>query len=157
MAVFMNRLGKALTPVTLHQEARTLNVTIGPGASRFCETADLPAATYPRTARFSGAVWGIASVDPSWLQGWWQYSTDGGANWNFVANWQSIQFSGADWGKLTNFAVLAPPLDLAAGSAYRFAVFLNGNGGTYFFNQIVCQGDVTIANSNPATSPFDAD
>ncbi len=157
MAAFMNRLGKALTPVSLHHEARVLNVTIGPGESHFCETPELAAAAYPRTARFAGAVWGVASVDQSWLQGWWRYSTDGGTTWNFVGVWQTTQFSGADWGKLTNFAVLAPPLDLEPGVAYRFGLFLNGNGGVFDFPQIVCQADVTVTNRNPASSPFDAD
>ena len=162
MAVFMNRLGKALTPVSLHKEARATNVTIGAGGgAMFCVTGDLPAATSPRTAHFDGKAWGIpGTYGGSWMQGWWRYSTDAGTTWNNVGEWQVTQFSGiawADYGMVANFSVSAPPLAIAPGSTYRFGLFLQGNSGQYLFSQVVCQTDVTINNSNPATSPFDAD
>jgi hypothetical protein len=160
MAAFMNRLGKALTPVTLHKEALASNVTVGTPAV-YCVTDDLPAATQPRTARFAGSVFGVPSAyGGSWLQGWWKYSTDQGVTWNYVGNWLVNQFYGRDWadyGQVVGFPVFAPPMDLAAGSVYRFGLFLNGNGGTYTFQSLICAADVTITNNNPAISPLDAD
>jgi len=160
MAVFMNRLGKALTPVSLHKEALATNITVGTPAV-FCATDDLPAATYPRTARFAGSAFGVpATYGGSWLQGWWKYSTDQGATWDYVGTWQVNQFFGRDWadyGQVVGFPVFAPPMNLAGGSAYRFGLFLNGNGGAYLFQSLICAADVTITNNNPATSPFDAD
>jgi hypothetical protein len=161
MAVFMNRLGKALTPVTLHKGAlMTTPVTITPAGVMQCVTDDLPPATHPRTARFNGMVFGQPTTyGGSWLQGWWKYSTDAGTTWDFVGNFQVTQFWGRDWadyGQVAGFPVLAPPMDLAAGSTYRFGVFVHGMGGTYTFNPLVCEVDVTVNSSNPATSPLDA-
>ena len=161
MAVFMNRLGKALTPVSLHKGSWfTTPVVVSPTGDMFCVTDDLPPATYPRTARFIGSVWATPGGGPSWLAGWWKYSTDAGASWNFVGTPYVTQFFGRDWadyGQVVGFPVLAPAMDVAVGSTYRFGVHVSAMGGPYSFSSLGCEVDVTINNSNPATSPFDAD
>jgi hypothetical protein len=163
MAVFMNRLGKALTPVSLHKGfwyATSPGVSVSPTGAMYCVTDDLPPATFPRTARFIGSVWATPSSGPSWLAGWWKYSTDAGATWSFVGTPYVTQFFGRDWadyGQVAGFPVLAPAMDVAVGSTYRFGVHVSAMGGPYTFSSFGCEVDVTINSSNPATSPFDAD
>lgn len=160
MALFMSRLGKALTPVVLHREQSQNNVTVGPGEQVICETADftIAADSFPRLARFNGTVYGQPTSAQSWLQGWWMYSTDAGATWNYPGTWQTNQFAGRDWAgvaQVAGFTVLAPPLALQPGSTYRFGIFVNGYSQAYTFSPLVCQAEVTIGNANPNTSPLD--
>lgn len=160
MALFMHRLGKALTPVVLHREQSQNNVTVGPGEQVICETADftVAAGSFPRLARFNGTVFAHPTSPAAWLQGWWKYSTDAGTTWNYPGNWLTDQFMGRDWAgqaQVAGFAVLAPPLALLPGTTYRFGIFVNGYSQTYTFNPLVCQAEVTIQNANPAVSPLD--
>ena len=162
MAVFMNRLGKALTPVSLHKMALfTTPVALTPTGDMFCVTDDLPPATYPRAARFIGTAWGHSTdASGSYLAGLWRYSTDAGATWGAVGTYGVNQYWGrarADYGGVATLPVIAPAMELAAGPTYRFGLLLSGFTATFTFNPMVCEVDVTITNSNPATSPFDAD
>lgn len=160
MALFMHRLGKALTPVVLHREQSQNDVTVGPGEQVICETADftVAAGSFPRLARFNGTVFAHPTSPAAWLQGWWKYSTDAGTTWNYPGNWLTDQFMGRDWAgqaQVAGFTVLAPPLALQPGTTYRFGIFVNGYSQTYTFNPLVCQAEVTIQNANPASSPLD--
>jgi hypothetical protein len=164
MALFMNRLGKALTPAVLHREQLRNNVAVGSAPQLICETADyaVPAASFPRQARFNASVWGHPN-DPgqaAWLQGWWVVSVDAGASWSPVGTWLVDQFPGRDWAdyaQVAGFPVLAPPLPLSPGGTYRFGISVNNYGApaAYPFNPLVCQVEVVIDNANPATSPLD--
>jgi hypothetical protein len=160
MALFMNRLGKSLTPVVLHKEALVANLTVpanDPGAL-MCATSDYTVTGFPRTAHFIAAFFGTPASGPSWIQGYWKYSVDAGSTWHFVGDWLVTQWVGRDWADYAEVAgatVLAPPMALAPGSTYRFGLFLNGMGGSYPFHSLVCQLDVTIDNANPAASPLD--
>ena len=159
MAAFMNRLGKALTPVVLHKEQYwTTNVTVGSpaGGVLLCGTdSDYAVTDFPRTARFNATVYGVP-LSTAWLVGWWRYSVDAGTTWNNVPN----AISQRDWagtGQVAGFSVMAPPMDLEAGTSYRFALFGSAMGQTYTFMPFGCQIEVVITNRNPATSPLDAD
>lgn len=160
MAAFMQRIGKALTPVVLHTQARIDNLAVPgplPGVL-LCATDDYAVANFPRTARFIGTFLGTPDSGPSWLQGFWRYSTDAGATWNYVGNFPTDVFPGRDWadyGQVAGATVLAPPLALSPGTTYRFGLFVNGMGAPYAFHAMVCQLEVTIGNANPATSPLD--
>ena len=159
MAVFMNRLGKALTPVVLHKELYlTTNVTVGSpaGGQLLCQMDNDYAVTdFPRTARFSATVYGVP-LATAWLVGWWRYSTDAGTTWNNVPN-TTTQRDWAGTGQVAGFSVMAPPMDLEVGTSYRFALFGSAMGSTYTFNPFGCQIEAVITNRNAATSPFDGD
>ncbi|MFO1310504.1 MAG: hypothetical protein U1F41_00400 [Burkholderiales bacterium] len=160
MALFMKRLGDALTPVVLHKEFIVTTTTVVPAAGQiYCSTDDYKPLGFPRTARFVATAWGVPNGGPSWLQGWWKYSTDGGTTWNYVGNWLVDQMLGRDWadyGQVANFAVLAPPMDLVPGTTYRFGLFMNGMGGAYSYGSLACQAEVTITGRTGAASPYDA-
>ncbi|MDH4182313.1 MAG: hypothetical protein OEV46_09895 [Betaproteobacteria bacterium] len=160
MALFMHRLGKALTPVVLHKQASVANLTVPgplPGVL-MCATDDYAVTDFPRIARFNATFLGTPSSGPSWLQGFWRYSTDAGVTWNYVGNFPVDTFPGRDWadyGQVAGATVLAPPMALSPGSTYRFGLFVNGMGGSYAFHAMICQLEVTIQNANPASSPLD--
>jgi hypothetical protein len=50
---------------------------------------------------------------------------------------------------------MAPPMDLAAGTSYRFALVGSAMGGPYTFDVFGCQIQVVIDNRNPQSSPMD--
>ncbi len=159
MALFMKRLGEALTPVVLHKEFIVLSSTIVPaGGQIYCSTDDYTPNGFPRTARFTGTAWGVPDAGPAWLQGWWKYSTDAGTTWNYVGTWLVDQMFGrhwADYGQVAGFTVLAPPMELAPGTTYRFGLFLNGMGAAYSYGSLSCQVEVTITGHTGASSPLD--
>lgn len=158
MALFMNRLGKAMTPIVLHKEHQVAsNVTIGSpaGGVLLCQfDEDFPVTGYTRLARFHANVYGVPVVGPSWLVGWWKYSTDNGTNWTNVPN-ALTQRDWADYGQVAGFSVSAPPMELAVGTTYRFALFGSGMGSSYMYYPFGCQIEVVISNHNPLVSPLD--
>ena len=160
MALFMKRLGDALTPVVLHKEYFVGTSTVVPAAGQvYCSTDDYTVNGFPRTARFIGTAWGVPNGGPSWLQGWWKYSTDGGATWNYIGTWlvdQSLGRHWADYGQVAGFTVLAPTMDLVPGTTYRFGIMLNGMGAANSYSSLSCQADVTITSRTGAASPYDA-
>jgi hypothetical protein len=161
MALFMKRLGEALTPVVLHKEFIVLTSTaITSTGQIYCSTDDYTPMGFPRTARFIGTAWGVPDAGPAWLQGWWKYSTDGGTTWNLIGTWIVDQMFGRHWGdygQVAGFTVLAPPMNLVPGTTYRFGLFLNNGGGApSSFGQLSCQADVTVTGRTGASSPLDA-
>ena len=157
MALFLKRLGEALTPVVLHKEYLVGTTTVPAAGQIYCSTEDFTPLGFPRTARFIGTAWGVPNAGPAWLQGWWKYSTDGGTTWNFVGNYPVDQTFGRDWadyGQVAGFTVLAPALDLAPGVTYRFGLFMNGMGAAYSYNSLSCQADVTITGHTGSSSPL---
>lgn len=158
MALFMKRLGDALTPVVLHKESYVSTTTVVPAAGQiYCSTDDYTPTGFPRTARFVGTAWGVPNAGPAWLQGWWKYSTDGGTTWNFVGNWLVDQSFGRHWGdygQVAGFTVLAPAMDLVPGTTYRFGIFLHGSGAAYSYGSMSCQADVTITGHTGSSSPI---
>lgn len=154
MALFMNRLGKALTPVVLHKQASLANQVLGaalPGTLA-CATDDFPVTGYPRSAQFAGTITAQASGGAGGLQAHWRFSTDAGATWNPVGTLNTTQFpalaSAGAAGQVAATGVQAPPLALSPGTTYRFGIFVDGRGATPTFNPLVCQAEVTITASN---------
>jgi hypothetical protein len=159
MAAFMNRLGKALTPVVLHKEVYTatdMQIAPSPTGVVLCQFDDAYTPTgFPRTARFYANVYAVP-LQTAWLIGWWKFSTDNGTTWTNVPN-ATTQRDWADSGQTLGFSVMAPPMGLAVGTSYRFALVGSAMGGPYWFDVFGCQIQVVVDNRNPATSPLDAD
>jgi hypothetical protein len=155
MALFMNRLGSALATDVRHRQAQLANVTLAAAApgTLLCETANYTTLAFPRTARFTGTLAAQPTGAPATLQAYWRYTTDSGATWNYVGDWLVDQFptiATAAAGQVATATVLAPPLDLATATTYRFGLFADGAGATPAFGTIICQIEVRVA-SNSAT------
>lgn len=149
MALFMNRLGTALTPQLAFAEA-SLGAVDPDAAPILCQTAPAAAATYPRQAMVSAAFGGLATADAGFsLRP--QVSTDG-ANWTplgTVAIGESIV--GAAWGN----AGVVGTLQIPAGQPVRFAVRVDRVSGGGDFSQARCQVMANIMNANGTSPPFD--
>jgi hypothetical protein len=99
MAAFMNRLGTALTPVTLKIEAQPGAIALGNGTV-VCETGDHPIGKFPKRAYLDGVVMARSTAkadfgaDPV-------VSFDGGATWIDVSSEPSRATAAANlWANL---------------------------------------------------------
>lgn len=160
MALFLHRLGKALTPVVLHKQAVVTAQTTVPGAQPgllLCATDDYAVGGFPRTARFKSTFSAVPD-QTAWLGGYLRYSTDGGSTWTTIGALGTDTWPGRAWagnGEVAGAAVLTPPLALATETTYRFGMWLYGLGGNYIFHGLICQIEVEIGSANPGTAPFD--
>ncbi len=149
MALFMNRLGKVLSPTVTGVRAGDTTTLDVDGTLHLCRTgAHTP--TYPQRAKvgtwFSMHVTGLvtAQVRPV-------YSTDAGASWNDLALPGSIPRASAsatdEWG----FASDHDYVNLDAGAAYVFAVRVSRDtaGGTVDPDSWRCKILVELMNRNP--------
>ena len=150
MALFMNRLGKALAPEVLHDarsyQSPVLATDSFPG-SLLCETQDFPTGTYARIASFYGLFAAYPFMQTVSLQGYLRYSANGGQTWNYVGNWTVNQFPAvavANPGATASSVVNAPPLNLVPGTTYRFGLFADSMGANPGFTAIGCNLQVTI-------------
>ena len=150
MALFMNRLGVALSPQLAFAEASV--GAVDPDLSPvLCQTAATAAATYPRQALVSAAFAGLATADAGFsVQP--QASTDGGASWaplGTVAIGETVV--GPTWGN----AGAVGTMQIPAGQAVRFAIRVSRAAGGGDFSQARCQVLANVMNANGASPPFD--
>ena len=149
MALFLNRLGVALTQRLAFAEA-ALGAVNPDAAPVLCQTATVAAATYPRQAVVSAAFGGHAAGDAgfSLLP---VVSTDDGSSWSplgVVAIPEST--TSAAWGN----ASVVGTVQIPAAQAVRFAVRLDRESGTADFLQARCQVLASVMNANGTSSPF---
>lgn len=150
MALFMNRLGIALTPQLAFVEGALGAVDPDAGPA-LCQTAATAAAGYPRQALVSVAFGGQAAGDLAFTLRP-VVSTDGGATWQplgSVAIGESV--AAGQWGH----AGAAGTVALPAQQGLRFAARVAREGGTADFAQARCQVAVQVLNANGTASPFD--
>jgi hypothetical protein len=158
MALFMNRLGKALSPEILYMFGRPHAVTVksAPPFPVYCQTSDSTSTFEPLnhwnsavvTATFSGLAdntiaWGALIV----------YSADGGATWNQSPSSNAHRASAVagQWSEVTNVA--ATPV--APGAAYRAGILVfRDDASTGNFTDSRCQIVVTIQNANNSSPPY---
>ena len=155
MAIFMNRLGTALT--TQH-----VAVDQSPGAIvlpasdpvRMCETGALAAADFPRVAAVRGTVTGLGNASSAAWRATLLVSTDG-ATWNPLdATLHATAQPGA-W----SYAAPIAARPIVAGETLRVAIGVRRDdivtGTTGNFADSRCQLVVDIDNVNGSISPFD--
>jgi hypothetical protein len=149
MALFMNRLGTALTPrITFVEDAFGM---VDPDvAPVLCPTALTAAASYPRQALVSVAFGGAAAGDLG-FSARPVVSTDNGVSWQPLGA-VSIRDSiaGAAWGN----ASVAGTVQIPALQAVRFALRVARESGTADFTQARCQLAASVMNANGTSSPF---
>ena len=115
MAVFMNRLGKALTVDTLFSEGGTgavVPVVANPWI--VCGTGDTAAAAYPRSVSAEATVAGQSDASAmAWSAGIY-YSTDGGDSWHALREMPAYSKAGV-WSD----TAAENAMDLDVGVTYR--------------------------------------
>lgn len=153
MALFMNRLGVALTPLVLHEEELggpfTFTSQLGLNA---CQTASIAAAPHRRYATVIASYTG-RSDGPMVSAARITQSPDGGASFEWVnslvANAEHTDATSAN--VATNAVVLIPP-----NVARIFAVQFYRNGGTSHLSSWRCTLVAIVSNANGSTAPYDA-
>lgn len=153
MALFLNRLGTALTPRLEFMEAALASVD--PDASpSLCSTAQIASTPYPRQAIVSVAFAGQSAGDLGYAARP-MVSTNNGATWIAVTDPASdIRESvvGSAWTNAATSGVYAIP----AAQSVRFAVGVVRHSGAADFTQARCQVTASVVNANGLSSPFDS-
>jgi hypothetical protein len=166
MAVFMNRLGKALSPQILKRHG-ALGATNIPGESPdpallVCVT-DATTATYPRAVLLNASFTGLADAGAVAYRVFWLYSDDNGTTWQAIqegnppasinsprASSAANQWSGVS---LTYAGDYLEPNVL-----FKFAIGIRRDnvltGTTGNFAGTRCQLTATLFNANPTTPPY---
>jgi hypothetical protein len=143
MALFMNRLGKALTPRYLYVEESL--ASLDPDANPIiCQTASYTPA-FPQRARLEGVVsispTAAMSVAPDVM-----FSTNSGAAWSFVTNFGTA--AGAQVAGLWFQAASHGNMALNANQAYMFGLLVARSDGLGTGGSATCHLNVTITNRN---------
>jgi hypothetical protein len=153
MALFMNRLGIALTPRLLGTQAQTTAATLQPNQFQpYCLTETVPAVNYPRIARATGSI--TAPMAGPLAQLFLVVTLDGApfANMNF-------QFANLPAPNGTvPLTWTSNVVNVPAGSTAAFAVGVSnpaGSGGNLNLSAGTCAVAVDIVNANPTSPPFD--
>ena len=153
MALFLNRLGTALTPRLEFVEA-ALGVVDPDVDVPLCATLQIASAAYPRQALVSVAFAGQSTGDVGYATRP-LVSTDNGATWSaLTAPASDIRESvtGAAWTNSAASGTYAIP----ALQTVRFALGVGRQSGAADFAQARCQVAANVMNANGAASPFDA-
>jgi hypothetical protein len=150
MALFMNRLGAALTPQLGFVELSL--AAVDPDASPVvCPTTVTAATSYPRQALVSAAFAGLSGGDLGFAIRP-VASSDGGTTWQPLGSVTiREQVAGATWGTTSVAGVASVP----AGQSIRFAVRVERESGSADFTQARCQVAASVMNANGTASPFD--
>ena len=160
MAIFMNRLGTALTPIVLTGAVAAAPVGLAASpATVVCQTPDFALTganqSFPRRA-YVHATSNLsqpsgAGVD---VKAEVAVSTNGGASWTAIPNSDhyATLYQGASPG---NHAAVTPFgwVDLAVGQTVRFGMLLSRFAGTGNITAS-CALTASLGNRNPASSPL---
>jgi hypothetical protein len=149
MALFMNRLGVALTPVYVQSlvDLGAIDVDASP---LVCGTGP-HTPTFPQRAyvhvKFISIAGGAGSIAVLPI-----YSTNGGATWSNVLTTYSAVAAGAagEWQSASAFMML----DLAVGVPYNFGIQLQRASGFGDPSASACEIVAQIVNRNSATTPL---
>ena len=157
MAAFMNRLGTALTPVSLTPgtaAAAAVNLNASPV---LCQTADYAVTGFPRRAYVQGAT-NLSLPTPAGVDVMSRVmvSTNSGASWTPIANTDQYAtlYPGQSPG---NHVALAPFgwVDVNVGQTVRFGLQVaRFDAGTSNVTAS-CQVSAQVANRNGTSSPLD--
>jgi len=153
MALFLNRLGTALTPRLEYVET-ALGVVDPDVEAALCATPQIASAAYPRQALVSVAFAGQSTGDLGYATRP-MVSTDNGTSWTaLTAPASDIResVSGAAWTNSAASGLYAIP----ASQTVRFALVVNRQSGGADFAQARCQVAANVMNANGVSSPFEA-
>lgn len=168
MALFMNRLGTALTPVFQRKREPAAGGSVAlnfapPGQASLCATDAVAISGYPRTAIVRGLVNLFTPAPPGAggmnIKAWIVYSTDGGTTWITPASNDGSAYAALYTDQNPPDDVSLHPMnviDLNVGSSYRFALAATRTAGTGDVANTYCENLVQLVNRNGTSTPFDA-
>lgn len=150
MALFMNRLGTALTPTILRIQQGNFD---GPYTSKEGCISDPIPVTAPKQASFSATVSTINAPSATLFTAGLVYSTDGGTTWLPTGDFPSQETIGesgsASW---RTIPLVGGPFNMAIGTTYQFAISAEALLSSAVEGE--CRLVVRIDNRNPDTPPF---
>ena len=153
MALFMNRLGTALTPKLVGRQSGTDPVTMAPSLfTPFCFGTPLPAVNFPQTARARGTI-AIPMTGPA-VEMFLVMTLNGQPyqNMNSTAN-RVTSPSGT-----VRLSWSSNPVDVPPGVSVGFAIGLSnpsGSVGSLTLSAGLCALEAEVVNRNPTSAPFD--
>jgi hypothetical protein len=153
MAAFMRRLGRALSPTFLYDEASGASLDLDGPLAPVCETADLAPALYPRQAEAAAAFTGRAGAAVADVDLRLVVSTDGGP-WTPV-NVHAVTTSGAN--RVLNAGVFKAGLPLVAHATHRFGLAATRSTGTATTGDLTdwaCQLRLVMRSRTGTAAPF---
>ena len=159
MAVFMNRLGKALTPqVSFGEFANGALVVIPPAVSpplQLCYSSPPGGVGYPRSATIQGVIAGLADANAVSWRGGIATSLDG-VTWTPLPN---SEFRASSAGNAWSFAAPTATVPVPVGNPLYVALTVARDdviaGTTGNFTHTRCQIMVEVDNQNGTSSPYD--
>ena len=162
MAIFMNRLGTALTPAFVRKRDTTLGALNFSGQQNVCVTDPIAPANYPRSAIVRGML-NLFTPDANLdMSAWIVYTVTPAApfTWTTPTTQDGLSYGALYAGQIPPDDVSLYPynvIDLTPGVTYRFAIAglrTNTIGGSVA--NAYCENFVQIVNRNGTSSPFDA-
>lgn len=158
MAVFLQKLGTALTPTFLRATGSGGALVVRYPGMVICQTAANHTPSYAQIAIFHSVLSFNSIAQPLAIAGLvGVYSIDGGASWQEAIPGSATQLrsqSGdsiyADW-KASQYYGTA---DLAPGQDYRFGMRIWGAETSFEMNGYYCANTIEIVNRNPPSSPL---
>ena len=152
MALFMNRLGTALTPNLIRVQDANVNGDYDPPlVGCVSDPVVIAANSFPRQASFHASLMNYNASAAKMVTAAFVYRTDGGA-WTPTGDYEMWQLLSDGQARLT-MGLVGGPLPLAVGATYEFGILASTNN----FSATVqgeCQMLVRIENRNPETAPF---
>lgn len=156
MALFLNRMGKALGPELIGASAADATHTRNLAASQAIRLCTMPApiaaATFPRTA-VARAHLSIAASGSTLLEMNLTHSANGGIH--VPSNPVPLVKSAPSGDEVLSWA--STPVAIPVNTTIAFAIALvhpASASGTLALGAYECHLDVTVVNANPATAPF---
>jgi hypothetical protein len=153
MALFMNRLGVALTPQFVSGQSGIVPAAVAPGQFlAFCPFPGPAAVAFPRISRAAGSV-GITASGPA-LDMFLVVAINGNPYQNMNSASLRITSPSGQQTLTWHSANVAVP----ANATTQFAIGISnpaGSGATLNLGAGTCAIQVEVANTNPASPPFD--
>jgi hypothetical protein len=155
MAAFMNRLGNALTPITVRveQSGGAVDLSTSPNV---CETADQTITGFPRSFMVWGTITAKGAPNGDVLVQVVR-SVNGGAFAPTNQQGRNLSLRDIVWNGTTVISSPQPGLqaNLDVGSTYRFGLRILRSGGTSDITSYQCHLIVELRSRQGATFPHD--
>ena len=152
----MNRLGKALSPVTYQNTADGgAHSLLTNGVIIFCPTGNIPPENYRRNALVTARMSALADGNFTSWRGSMFYSVDGGNTWQTLGSAVGMRASASpgQWSSVAPNTVFT----MQAGRTYRFGIGVNRDNvvpSTGNFTQSHCAIDAQVVDRRSGGAPY---
>jgi hypothetical protein len=153
MAAFMNRLGTAMTPAVLYDDATGGTLLLDTPPDTICETPAFSTGAYPRAAQLSASLTVQTNATAASLELRLVQSVDNGP-WTSL---NSVPTSVSGVNRRVNASALRGALSLQTNTSYRFGLAVTraaGSGTTGNPIAWTCQIKAIVTSRTGAASPF---